>query len=120
MLKNDILRGVSTLKDKNYHELGGISKYSGIFFDKVKHLLTDTYKAELLFDNKHWYRMKVSTKSGITVSFYGCSFGYGGEGSRMSAEILHKLGFNVKQCQKVFESRHHFSKPDKLVFFKRQ
>ena len=120
VLKNDINRGVTTIKDKNYHEMGGGTRFSLMFFDKVKHLLTDTYKAELLFDNKHWYRLRISTKSGLTVSFHGCSFGYGGEGSRGSYQILSNLGFSEKQCRKVFEHRDHMSGSDKLLLFKRK
>ena len=120
VLKNDINRGVTTIKDKNYHNMGGGTRFSLMFFDKVQHLLTDTYKAELLFDNKHWYRLRISTKSGLNVSFHGCSFGYFGEGSRGTVEILSKLGFSDKQCRKVFEHRDHMTKSDKRVLYKRK
>lgn len=121
ILKSDIERGVSTIKDKNYNPYcNGVTKFSLAFFDKVKHLLTDTYKAELIYDTKHHYCLRVSTKSGLVVSFHGCSFGYSGEGSRGSVEILVKLGFTVKQCQRIFLYRNHMTvKFDKLTLFRR-
>lgn len=113
---NDFNRGVKHFKDKNYSQYGSAGSLR--FFNYAKHFITDVKRVVLLYDNKHWYRMKIITGNGYEFFFYGCSFGYYGEGSRTSAEILKQLGFKESQIKKVFDLKDHMSGSDKLTLIK--
>jgi hypothetical protein len=120
ILKRDIQRGVTHIKDKNYNlYANGITKQSLEFFKHIEKYMSPVKRAILQYDSKNWYRLKLFTITGQTVIFYGCSFGYHGEGSRGSYEILTKVGFSDKQAKKVFDRKDHFNKPDQLTLVRR-
>lgn len=122
-LERDFVRGVKLIRDKNYEPYAnGVTKYSINFF---KHLVDEgylipdeVYRADLEYDKKHHYRLTLHTIDEYRFSFHGVSFGYGGEGSRGSAEILKACGFN--NYKRAFsEFRKHMNDHDIIRLFKK-
>jgi hypothetical protein len=108
ILKADLERGVMHIKDKNYNPwCNGVTKYSLIFFNHIMknhgEKVGKVISAELKYDMKNHHRLYLKTENGYELSFYGCSSGYYGEGSRGSADILERCGFTEKQIQRVFK-----------------
>lgn len=116
----DIKRGVKLIKDYNYKGYYESTRSSLEFFHNTKEIIQylEVEKAQLEYTRKHNYRLRIFTKSGHVFVFTGCSFGYTGEGSRGSKEILQELGFKPKQYNKVFEHRDHMTKDDKMTLRK--
>lgn len=105
ILKKDIARGVKLLKDGSYHYNTGSTSSSLEFFKHVSKYMSQAKKAVLKYSHKHGYNLSVFTMTGQQVVFQGCSFGYAGQGSRASVEILKALGFNERQVSKVMKNR---------------
>lgn len=121
--KDFLVNGVKLIRDKNYNSYcNGGTRFSLEFFkhlvDKGYLNVDEVYRADLNFHKKHWYSLTLHTKDGYRFSFHGVSFGYGGEGSRGSAEILKACGF--KNYKRAFdEHRSHFEKADSMRMFKK-
>lgn len=123
LLEKDFVNGVRLIRDKNYNPLcNGITRFSLQFFH---HLVkegvlnvNDVYRADFSYSKKHWYSLTLHTVDGYKFSFHGVSFGYSGEGSRGSAEILKACGFrNYKRP--FMEDRNHYDKSDSYMMFKK-
>jgi hypothetical protein len=121
-VERDFINGVTSFKDKNYNPYcNGVTKQSLNFFDYLLEKgffeTKEVYRVDLKFSKKHWYSLTLYTIHGYSFSFYGCSFGYGGEGSRGSKYILDKCGFS--KTDRVFKHKNHFEQSDMMRFFKR-
>ncbi len=120
-LERDFVNGVKLIRDKNYEEnCNGVTKYSLKFFKylvKEGYLIpSEVYRADLIYDKKNWYRLVLHTIDGYRFSFHGVSFGYTGEGSRGSVEILQECGF--KNVKRILQHREHFEEKDSIKLFK--
>ena len=103
-LKNDIRRGVKHLSEHSYSNLYGATRSSLEFIrEAFKHDIGEALKVDFKHTKKKWYTVTISTSKGYTVQVKGLSFGYYGEGSRGSKEVLEMLGFNEKQQKRVFQ-----------------
>lgn len=104
-LKKDIKRGVKHINEESYNKYHGITTFSVNFIQYVLNECNvgNVSKVEFTKSYKNHYTVKFYTDLGYTIVGKGLSFGYFGEGSRASREILHQLGFSDRQCNKVFK-----------------
>lgn len=122
LIKKDLQNGVTLIKDKNYNPYcQGVTRYSVMFFNYLvkKGMLSKekVYRADLKYSQEHWYSLTLHTTDGFRFSFYGVTFGYVGEGSFGTAEILLSCGFN--QVKRVFQKREHMASSDMIRLFKK-
>ena len=103
LLSKDINRGVKHLDDGSYHEMGGATVFSEMFWNRVKSRIGNVKKAECRYDTKKGYRLVLFSDKGFTVILRGCSHGYVGTGSRMTEKVLSECGFSENQIKKVFD-----------------
>ena len=108
-LGKDVARGVRFLNESSYSNFYGVTRYSLEFVQYVfrKFEVGEVVKVEFK-TVKNNYRVYITTSNGFTIVAHGLSFGYFGEGSRGSREVLELLGFSEKQISKVFSRQSNF------------
>lgn len=101
----------SYLRDKDFHGLTGVTRYSLEFWDKVKDNVGEVVKAEMKHRaniTKDLYLVLYTTKD-IKVCLYGVNAGYGGEGPRGTIQVLKEAGFNPKRAEEVVLNNETFT-----------
>lgn len=74
----------------------GITRFSLEFFDENADTFDDFVHAWFVYDKeKADYELHLEDKNGDEMILEGCSFGYGGEGSHGTMEVLQKAGFPI-------------------------
>jgi len=107
LMKLEIKPGMY-IRDKEFYGITGVTRYSLMFWNQIKDRLNTIIEAQMLFSDRNWYRLMLTTADDVKIVLYGCSSGYHGEGSRGTAQILKEAGFNPKRVDEVVFSNETF------------
>lgn len=110
-LSRDIKNGITVLEEKSYSDMYGTTKASLLFYLELKkHINMDNiYSAHFRQSENGNYNVILYSKDGYTIMFNGLSFGYYGEGSRGSMDILKDIGFTAEKVEQVATKQSNFT-----------
>lgn len=119
ILKSDIERGVKFINEQAYSNVCGSTRSSALFIQQVAKFvdLSNVYRVDLKHNNRHWYTVRLFTKTGYVINLKGCSYGYYGEGSRGTWAVLKACGFNPNKFEKRIFA--HGADKQSIRFFRR-
>lgn len=101
-LKQTQLLPGTHLVDADFHNVGGITRFSLQFWDRIKHRINVTH-AKMTHNSRDWFRLYLLTDNDVIIEFTGCSSGYHGEGPRGAYQILTEAGFSKEEAEIVFK-----------------